>query len=74
MCQTKDEAVVDWVKLAVTRARLTQNPAIFWLNEARPHDAHLIAKVRQYLPSHDTSGLTIEILAPQAATRHALER
>jgi isocitrate dehydrogenase len=74
MCQTKDEAVVDWVKLAVTRARLTQNPAIFWLNEARPHDAHLIAKVRQYLPSHDTSGLTIEILAPQAATQHALER
>ncbi|MEM8782288.1 MAG: NADP-dependent isocitrate dehydrogenase [Planctomycetota bacterium] len=74
MCQTKDEAIRDWVKLAVTRARATGAPAVFWLNEARAHDAQLIAKVQAYLPEHDTSGLTIEILPPVAATNHALQR
>jgi isocitrate dehydrogenase len=74
MCQTKDAAVRDWVKLAVTRARATGAPAIFWLDETRAHDAELIRKVRQYLPSHDTKGLQIEIMAPEAATRFTLKR
>ncbi|MDD7930557.1 NADP-dependent isocitrate dehydrogenase [Microbacterium thalli] len=72
--QTKDVAVRDWVKLAVTRARATGVPAVFWLDENRAHDANLIAKVREYLAEHDTDGLTIEILAPADATRYSLER
>ena len=74
MCQTKDAAVQDWVKLAVTRARATGTPAIFWLDHMRPHDAELIKKVKAYLPNHDTKGLDIEILSPEEATRHTLER
>ncbi|MDQ6522568.1 NADP-dependent isocitrate dehydrogenase [Nocardioides sp. LHD-245] len=73
-CQTKDVPVQDWVKLAVTRARASQTPAIFWLNESRAHDAELIKKVNAYLPEHDTEGLTIEILAPTLATAYSLER
>ncbi len=73
-CQTKDAAVRDWVKLAVTRARATGAPAVFWLDESRAHDAQLIAKVAAYLPDHDTSGLTIEIMTPEAATAFSLER
>jgi len=72
--QTKDVAVRDWVKLAVTRARATGVPAVFWLDETRAHDANLIAKVKTYLAEHDTDGLTIEILAPADATRYSLER
>lgn len=74
MCQTKDIAVQDWVKLAVTRARLTQTPAIFWLDPQRAHDAHLINLVRHYLTQHDTQGLDIQILDPRAAVRLSLER
>ncbi|MEM1354470.1 MAG: NADP-dependent isocitrate dehydrogenase [Planctomycetota bacterium] len=73
-CQTKDISIRDWVKLAVTRARLTDTPAIFWLNKDRAHDAQLITKVNTYLKDHDTKGLDIQILAPVEATRHALER
>jgi isocitrate dehydrogenase len=73
-CQTKDIPVRDWVKLAVTRARAAQTPAIFWLDEARPHDAELIKKVNAYLPEHDTAGLEIQILTPQLATAYSLER
>jgi isocitrate dehydrogenase len=73
-CQTKDEPIRDWVKLAVTRARASGAPAVFWLDEGRAHDANLIAKVRQYLPEHDTDGLTIEIMAPAEATAYSLER
>ena len=73
-CQTKDEPIRDWVKLAVTRARATGSPAVFWLDEARAHDANLIAKVKEYLPEHDTDGLTIEIMAPADATAYSLER
>lgn len=72
--QTKDVAVRDWVKLAVTRARATGVPAVFWLDETRAHDANLIAKVNEYLADHDTEGLTLEILAPAEATRYSLER
>ncbi|GAA5205527.1 NADP-dependent isocitrate dehydrogenase [Microbacterium kyungheense] len=72
--QTKDVAVRDWVKLAVTRARATGAPAVFWLDESRSHDAALIAKVKTYLAEHDTEGLTIEILAPAAATQYSLDR
>jgi isocitrate dehydrogenase len=72
--QTKDIAVRDWVKLAVTRARATGVPAVFWLDEGRAHDAQLIAKVRTYLAEHDTEGLQIEILAPTEATLFSLER
>ncbi|MEM1027045.1 MAG: NADP-dependent isocitrate dehydrogenase [Planctomycetota bacterium] len=74
MCQTKDEAIKDWVKLAVSRARATGSPAVFWLNEARAHDSQLIQKVNAYLPQHDTDGLTIEIMPPVEATKHALQR
>ena len=74
MCQTKDVAIRDWVKLAVTRARLTDTPAIFWLDEQRAHDAQLIAKVNTYLKDHDTQGLDIQIMPPVDATKHALER
>nr|WP_307332534.1 NADP-dependent isocitrate dehydrogenase [Microbacterium sp. SORGH_AS_1204] len=72
--QTKDVAVRDWVKLAVTRARATGVPAVFWLDESRAHDRNLIAKVNEYLADHDTEGLTIEILAPAEATTYSLER
>jgi isocitrate dehydrogenase len=74
MCQTKDLPVQDWVKLAVTRARISGAPAVFWLDETRPHDANLIAKVRRYLAEHDTSGLQIEIMAPVDAIKFSLER
>lgn len=73
-CQTKDAAVKDWVKLAVTRARLSGAPAIFWLDAARAHDAELILKVKKYLAEHDLSGLSIEIKPPREATRVSLER
>ncbi len=74
MCQTKDAPVADWVKLAVTRARLSDTPAVFWLDEHRAHDAEIIKKVEHYLKDHDTEGLDIGILAPQDAMRHSLER
>ncbi|MFG2136634.1 NADP-dependent isocitrate dehydrogenase [Streptomyces sp. NPDC048650] len=74
MCQTKDAPIQDWVKLAVTRARATGDPAVFWLDEGRAHDAILIAKVQQYLPEHDTEGLQIEIMAPVDAIRFSLDR
>ncbi len=73
-CQTKDAPVRDWVGLAVRRARATGVPAIFWLDQARAHDAQLIAKVKAYLPEHDTKGLDIRIMAPAEATRFSLER
>jgi isocitrate dehydrogenase len=73
-CQTKDESIRDWVKLAVTRARASGSPAIFWLDANRAHDANLIAKVRTYLADHDTDGLTIEVMAPADATAYSLER
>ncbi len=72
--QTKDIAIRDWVKLAVTRARASATPAVFWLDETRAHDAELIGKVKTYLADHDTEGLTIEILAPAAATQYSLDR
>ena len=72
--QTKDAAVRDWVGLAVRRARATGVPAVFWLDRTRPHDAQLIAKVKAYLPSQDTEGLEIHIMAPVEATRFSLER
>ncbi len=74
MCQTRDVPIRDWVKLAVNRARASGDPAVFWLDATRPHDANLIAKVRQYLPDHDTSGLRIEIMSPREATALSLER
>jgi isocitrate dehydrogenase len=74
MCQTRDLPIRDWVKLTVSRARLTGTPAIFWLDEARAHDARLIGKVRQYLEALDTQGLEIEILSPVEAIRYTLER
>ena len=74
MCQTKDVPIRDWVKLAVSRARITGDPAVFWLDETRPHDAQLIAKVREYLLDHDTSGVRFEIMAPDDAIAFSLER
>jgi isocitrate dehydrogenase len=74
MCQVKDAAVQDWVKLAVTRARATGAPAVFWLDRSRAHDAQLITKVERYLQDHDLDGVQIEILAPVEATRFSLER
>ena len=74
MCQTKDVAIIDWVKLAVTRARATGAKTIFWLDENRAHDRNLIAKVNQYLPTHDTDRLDIEILSPVEATRLTCQR
>lgn len=74
MCQTKDLPIQDWVKLAVTRARATGDPAVFWLDEGRAHDATLIEKVRTYLAEHDTEGLQIEIMSPVEATAFSLER
>ncbi|MFJ8441363.1 NADP-dependent isocitrate dehydrogenase [Kitasatospora griseola] len=73
-CQTKDLPIQDWVKLAVTRARATGDPAVFWLDSNRAHDAVLIEKVNTYLPEHDTEGLTIQILSPVEATKLSLER
>jgi isocitrate dehydrogenase len=73
-CQTKDIPVRDWVKLAVTRARASQTPAVFWLDESRAHDAELIKKVNAYLPEHDTAGLEIAVLTPELATAYSLER
>jgi isocitrate dehydrogenase len=73
-CQTKDLPIRDWVKLAVNRARASQTPAVFWLDETRAHDAKLIEKVREYLQEHDTEGLQIEILSPVKATAFTLER
>ncbi|MFF2063034.1 NADP-dependent isocitrate dehydrogenase [Streptomyces sp. NPDC058200] len=74
MCQTKDVPTRDWVKLAVSRARATGDPAVFWLDEGRAHDANLIAKVKAYLPEHDTDGLRIEIMAPVDAIAFSLDR
>ncbi|MVW79869.1 NADP-dependent isocitrate dehydrogenase [Bordetella sp. 02P26C-1] len=74
MCQTKDAAVQDWVKLAVTRARLTNTPAVFWLDENRAHDAQIITKVKKYLADHDTNGLELHIFDPVKATKFSLER
>lgn len=73
-CQVKDAPIQDWVKLAVTRARLSNTPAIFWLDENRAHDAQLIKKVNTYLKNHDTSGLDIQIHAPEKATELTLVR
>lgn len=73
-CQTKDIPVQDWVKLAVTRARDSKTPAVFWLDESRAHDRNLIAKVNQYLPEHDTEGLDIRILSPEEATQFSIDR
>ena len=73
-CQTKDVPIRDWVKLAVTRARASKMPAVFWLDETRAHDAQLIAKVKEYLKDHDTDGLQIEIMSPEKATAFTLER
>ncbi len=74
MCQTKDAPIQDWVKLAVNRARLSNTPAVFWLDAARAHDAQVIAKVETYLKDHDTSGLDIRILTPVEATAFSLDR
>ncbi|MCW8899822.1 MAG: NADP-dependent isocitrate dehydrogenase, partial [Gammaproteobacteria bacterium] len=74
MCQTKDLPIQDWVKLAVNRARLTGQPAIFWLDDKRAHDAKLISKVEKYLKDHDTTGLDIRIMSPFDATLYTLER
>ncbi|APG64887.1 isocitrate dehydrogenase (NADP(+)) [Tenacibaculum todarodis] len=74
MCQTKDAPIKDWVKLAVTRARASQTPAVFWLDENRAHDAEIIKKVNKYLPNHDTTGLEIKILDVAKATTYTLER
>jgi isocitrate dehydrogenase len=73
-CQTKDAPIRDWVKLAVTRARATGDPAVFWLDETRAHDAQIIAKINEYLPEHDTEGLELKILAPVDAIKFSLER
>jgi len=74
MCQTKDAPVQDWVKLAVTRARLSNTPAVFWLDPQRAHDRQVIAKVERYLKDHDLSGLDIRTLSPEEATKFSLER
>jgi isocitrate dehydrogenase len=73
-CQTKDVPIRNWIELAVARARATGAPAVFWLDETRAHDANLIAKVNDYLPSLDTDGLTIEVMAPADATQYSIER
>jgi isocitrate dehydrogenase len=74
MCRVTDAAVRDWVRLAVSRARATGAPAVFWLDANRAHDAQLTAKVNAYLPDHDTTGLQLEIMSPVEATRFSLER
>ncbi|MGE0469854.1 MAG: NADP-dependent isocitrate dehydrogenase [Nitrospira sp.] len=73
-CQVKDAPIQDWVKLAVTRARATGSPAVFWLNKDRAHDAELIKKVNAYLPKHDTNGLEIKIMSPADACRFSIQR
>ncbi|MEU6932443.1 NADP-dependent isocitrate dehydrogenase [Streptomyces sp. NPDC046385] len=73
-CQTKDLPIQDWIKLAVTRARATGDPAVFWLDAERAHDAQLIEKINTYLPQHDTEGLEIKVLSPVEATAFSLER
>ena len=73
-CQVKDAPIQDWVKLAVTRARATGAPAVFWLDKTRAHDAELIKKVNAYLPKHDTNGLEIKIMSPAEACRFSIER
>ncbi len=73
-CQAKDAPIRDWVRLAVSRARATGSPAIFWLDEQRAHDANLIAKIKAYLPGHDTAGMDIRILPPVAAIQLSMER
>jgi isocitrate dehydrogenase len=73
-CQTKDAPVQDWVKLAVNRARLSNTPAVFWLDKNRAHDAQIIAKVEKYLGNHDTRGLDLRVLPPGEATQFTLER
>lgn len=74
MCQVKDAPIQDWVKLAVSRARLSATPAVFWLNEDRAHDAELIKKVQAYLPDHNTDGLELHIMSPEEATKFSLQR
>ncbi len=74
MCQVKDALIQDWVKLAVTRAKATQDPAVFWLDENRAHDAELIKKVNVYLKDYNTTGLVIKILSPKKATEYTLQR
>lgn len=74
MCQTKDAPIQDWVKLAVNRARLSNTPAVFWLDSNRAHDAQIIQKVQTYLKQYDLTGLDIQIMSPEAATRFSLER
>ncbi len=74
MCQVKDAPIQDWVKLAVNRARLSNTPAVFWLSPQRAHDRELIAKVKQYLPNHDTKGLDIRIMSPEEATLFTCQR
>jgi isocitrate dehydrogenase len=74
MCQVKDAPIQDWIKLAVSRAKASQTPAVFWLDENRAHDAELIKKVNSYLPNHDTTSLDIRILSPIEATKFTLER
>ncbi|MBB1493525.1 NADP-dependent isocitrate dehydrogenase [Propioniciclava sp. MC1595] len=73
-CQTKDAPIRDWVKLAVTRARVSDTPAIFWLDNERAHDRNLISLVEKYLADHDTEGLSIEIMSPVEATKKSIER
>ena len=74
MCQTTDIAIQDWVKLAVTRARISSMPVVFWLDPQRAHDAQMIHKVQRYLPDHDTEGLDIQTMAPVEAMQHTLQR
>jgi isocitrate dehydrogenase len=74
VCQAKDEAIKDWVKLAVHRAKVSSTPAIFWLDENRAHDREIMAKVKKYLPEYDTKGLEIKILNPVDAMKYTLER
>ncbi|QDO92450.1 NADP-dependent isocitrate dehydrogenase [Formosa sediminum] len=74
MCQVKDAPIQDWIKLAVSRARATNTPTVFWLDKNRAHDAELIKKVEKYLPNHDTSGLDIRVLSPEEATHFTLAR
>ncbi|MBT6120714.1 NADP-dependent isocitrate dehydrogenase [bacterium] len=74
MCQVKDDVIQDWVKLAISRARLSQTPAVFWLNSERGHDQELIKKVTTYLKNHDTNGLDIQILSPVEATQLSIDR
>lgn len=74
MCQTKDAPIQDWVKLAVNRARLSNTPAVFWLDSNRAHDGQIIQKVQTYLKQYDLTGLDIQIMSPEAATRFSLER